>query len=67
MRQFYVSVKDAGRSGFLLGPYDTHEEAKQNVERGREMAQKMDARACFYAFGTCSAPVGTIKQTVFGR
>lgn len=30
-RVFYVSVVDGGRKGVLLGPYETHREALDNV------------------------------------
>ena len=61
---FYVTVVDDGRHGFLLGPYDTHSEAKDNVNRGRSLAEKSDVRAAFYGFGTAQAVDG--KRTVFG-
>ncbi len=64
---FFVSVQHAGRSGFLLGPYETHDEARENVTRASSLAGKADARATWYAFGTCSAPAGMIPTTVFGR
>jgi hypothetical protein len=58
-RDFYVTVQDAGRTGFLLGPYSTHEAALSNVERGRRLAEEANSRAVFYAFGTSSVPAGT--------
>ena len=64
-RQFYVSVIDGRRKGILLGPYKTHAEARENVSRGRELAEKAEPGACFYSFGTCSSPV--LLQAVFGR
>lgn len=60
---YYVTVRDAGKTGFLLGPYPTHDEALGNVEHGRELALKRDPFAHFYAFGTARA---TERQTVFG-
>ena len=62
---FYVTVLDSGRTGFLLGPYPTHEEAKAQVERGRELANKADPWAGFYSFGTASLPKGTPRKVVF--
>lgn len=51
---YYVTVRDAGRVGFLLGPYATHEEALASVERGRDLAEKSDPYSWFHAFGTTS-------------
>lgn len=68
-RDFYVTVVDGGRTGYLLGPFATHGEALANVERGKALAVKHNTRACFgeYAYGTASAPHGTNILTVFGR
>lgn len=65
-RVFYVSVIDGPRKGILLGPYETHEGALDQVARGRRLANAADARAAFYSFGTCSAPRGNPLRTVFG-
>ena len=66
-REYFVSVRDSGRNGFLLGPYETHAEALAQVANGRERAIKANSWAHFYAFGTCSAPAGLVKKTIFGR
>jgi hypothetical protein len=63
---FYVTVRDAGRTGFLLGPYDTHPEALTNVDRGRKLAIAANDRAWFYAYGTASVTRAEIIKTVFG-
>lgn len=49
---FYVTVKDGSRTGWLLGPFDTHEEALKKVNTARTIAEAKDPRAVFYAFGT---------------
>lgn len=54
---FFVSiVRDPGtkgqRTGLVLGPYATHEEALANVDRGRVMASAADPFTAFDAFGT---------------
>lgn len=49
---FYASVRDGVRTGFLLGPYDDHEEALGAVDKARTLAARVDDRAHFYAFGT---------------
>jgi len=51
---FFVSVHDGRRTGFLLGPYDTHGEAIANVERSKRLAQGADPKADTYTYGTCS-------------
>lgn len=49
---FYVTVIDAGRRGFLLGPFGSHKEAKSNVALGRKLAIEHNDRAWFYGYGT---------------
>jgi hypothetical protein len=63
---YYVTVRDAGRTGFLLGPYTDYLEVLANIDRGRKLAQAADCRAVFYAFGHSRLPVGTPCRTVFG-
>ncbi len=65
-RVFYVSVRDAGRNGILLGPYETHPEALDNVRSGRKLAEGADYRAAFYFFGTCSMPRDQRCRPIFG-
>jgi len=49
---FYVSVYSNGRVGLLLGPYGTHQEALDHVPMGKAAAERVDARAFWYAYGT---------------
>jgi hypothetical protein len=56
---YFVSVTDAGRYGLLLGPYPTHTEALERVGAVRILAEKVDDRAWFYAYGTCRLPPGS--------
>lgn len=62
--RFYVTVRDAGRVGFLLGPYDTYAGAHRNVDRGRKLAEEADSWAVFFAYGVSSRPDPC--RTVFG-
>ena len=55
---FYVSVVDGPKRGFLAGPFRIHDSALALVERCRELAEKVDQWAHFYAFGTAKAPDG---------
>lgn len=68
-RDFYVTVIHGERTGYLLGPFDTHAEAIANVERGKKLAETHNTRALFgdFAYGTASAPCGTNIDTVFGK
>ena len=65
IRDYYVTVRDAGHTGWLLGPFTTHQEALDAVERGRDLANEWNAKAWFMAFGTASVPSGTRIRTVF--
>lgn len=64
---FYVTVIDAGRRGFLLGPFGSHKEAKDNVEVGRNLAIKHNDRAWFYGYGTALVKQDTpnMKPAIF--
>lgn len=66
-RLFYVSVDDGSRKGILLGPYGSHQEACDNVDRGSALAEAADPRAAFYAFGTCSTPRAHPLRPVFTK
>src|SRR5258708_11830242 len=63
---FYVTVRDAGRTGYLLGPYGDVRDALANVEPGRRLAEGADDRAVFYAYGVSRLPTGTAVSPVFG-
>jgi len=64
---FYVTVKDGPRTGWLLGPYGTHDEALANVERGKELAEEHDRWAHFYFYGTTLVRGSVTAKTVFGK
>lgn len=64
-RHYYASVRDAGRTGLLAGPYATHAEALDKVDAARAKAVAADGYAWFYAYGTCSIE-GAPRKTVFG-
>lgn len=66
-RDYYVTVRDAGRTGFLLGPYAEHADALANVERGKALAEAANSRAFWYAFGTSSLPAGVAAPVVFAE
>src|SRR6266850_8326716 len=51
--RFYVSMLDVSgrRTAFVLGPFETHQEALDQVDLGNRMAQEVDARAFWYSCG----------------
>ena len=51
---YYVSVMDGPRFGLLAGPFSTHVEACEWVERAKEEAYRVDPRSVFYGFGTAA-------------
>ena len=52
--RYFVSARnDDGRAVMLLGPYDSHLEALERVDLGRQLAEKVDPRAPWYSYGTC--------------
>lgn len=51
---YYVTMKRDVRTAWLLGPYDTHREALDNVARGRGRARAADPFTDFDGFGTSS-------------
>ena len=56
-KRFYVSVIRTERPSdyrLLAGPYELHETALGLVDKVRAIAERVDPRACWYAFGTCS-------------
>lgn len=66
---YYVTVRDGKRTGFLLGPYETHDEALENVERGKGLAFRTDnaTRTWFYSYGTTKVTHEELPKSVFGR
>lgn len=51
--KFFVTIVDGPKVGWLLGPYDTHWEAMNQVDRGRRMAREVnDRETAFAGFGT---------------
>lgn len=51
---YYVSIRDGDRFGLLAGPFATHREALDLVERARAAAHEANpVQAAFAGFGTC--------------
>ena len=70
-RRFYVTVVDAGRVGFLAGPFLTHQAALDRVDEVRRLAGEVDYRAHWYGFGTCLMdgapyPAGSFNARLVG-
>ncbi len=51
---YYVTIIDGPRHNFLLGPYENHQDAIDNVDRVRDEANERVPESWFYAFGTAS-------------
>lgn len=52
MKRYYVTVRDAGRTGFLVGPFDNHDDALAMVRPAQDKAIELQPLAHFYAYGT---------------
>lgn len=48
---FYVTVADGGKAGALLGPYAAREDAEADVPLGKRLAEAVNDRAVWYAYG----------------
>ncbi len=50
---YYVTAQDGGRTAFVAGPFrDDHARALALVDEARRVAERLDPRAVWYAFGT---------------
>lgn len=50
---FYTSIRnDAGEYRLLLGPFPVHADALRAVDVTREIVERIDRRAFWYAYGT---------------
>lgn len=59
---YYTSARnDRGAYVALSGPYRTHTEALAAVSADKAWAWEYDARAPWYAYGTMTAPLGTVR------
>jgi hypothetical protein len=55
---YYVTIRDGPRHGLLAGPFkDDHPAALAMVDQVRKIAQAVNSRAVFAAFGTSWSPV----------
>ncbi len=64
---YYVTVRRLQRTAWLLGPYETQEEAAAQVRRGRILASEVDPWMDFDAFGTAHLAGRVRASTVFGK
>ena len=68
-RRFYVTVVRGERTGFLAGPFETHQAALDMVPAARRVANEVDPRTAFDGFGTVSMepgpwPAGVLNANV---
>lgn len=67
---YYVSVRDPddpARFGLLAGPYPTHRQALDLVPTVRSLAEDVNWRSAFYAFGTCRTETGEYQGRLNDR
>lgn len=66
---FYVTVTDAGRVGFLAGPYVTRMCAEGAVAEAKRRANEADPFAHFYAYGVSrwKGAKADAPKSVFGK
>lgn len=64
-KMYYVTmIRDRVGVARLAGPYVTHEEALQLVDRVRNIAYDVDPRSHWNAFGTCGVTAAEHKPGV---
>lgn len=62
---FYVTIlDDRGRRGWLTGPFQTYDDARDDMRRAKDKATNADPWAAFCAFGIASSVAE--RKTVFG-
>jgi hypothetical protein len=49
---FYATTRDGQRWAPLLGPYDSHQEALDNVDRARAYVQQNWTDRCWWSYDT---------------
>ncbi|MBO8128230.1 MAG: hypothetical protein H0Z39_03400 [Peptococcaceae bacterium] len=63
---FYVSCVDGDKFVLLAGPFRTHQEALDLVDKAAKLACKLDRKAAFYSFGTVKMADGH-KQGILNK
>lgn len=64
---YYVSVRRDSRSGLLYGPLSDEQDAASYVDRVRRVAEGVDSRAVFDAFGVSRVEVAAGRALPGGR
>ena len=55
---YYVSIIDGERWALILGPFRTHQEALDMVDKARDVGCEIDRKSHFYGWGTCKVADG---------
>jgi hypothetical protein len=58
---YYVTCVDGPQWWKMAGPYQTHAEALADVDRARDIANKIDGRAWFMGWGTAQVKEGATE------
>lgn len=64
---YYVTIRDAGRDLLAAGPYPTHRDALDRVDRVNRWVSEHDERGYFYLFGTASHPTASAPVSYFTK
>jgi hypothetical protein len=64
---YYVSAIDGSKWALVSGPYETHQEALDLVDKARRIAVSLDPRAHFAGFGTARIKDGSTPPGVLQR
>lgn len=52
----YVTVRSGGRTGVLVGPFATKQEAENYLQPAIDAARQVDRWAHFFSYGTARIP-----------
>ena len=55
---YYVSIIDGKKFNAVAGPFQTHQEALDQVEPARRVGAKVDPKSWFYGWGTVKMETG---------
>lgn len=64
---YYVSCTDAGQVWLMAGPFQSHSEALSIQDKALHIANDIDGRAWFMAWGTCRVKEGELKPGVLNK
>jgi hypothetical protein len=66
MQAFYVTMRNGSRTAWLLGPFNSEQEAREMLPAARTKAIEIDPYNHFHAFGTASIEIDTGRTAPYG-